>query len=372
MQEDARKYDAGLVQAIRDKSYSVKEEGVEVLMKPVPDAVREHALDPRLKELIEYKKKMFAGRAAKGWTLSSERYRPDKVTYDLTEGEVAIDERLIDIDGDHMIDIYVFRPAAQREASPILVYLHGGGFTAGDIRLFGNQMKLIAERSGCVVVFPEYRLAPECPFPGPANDAWGAVRWVAEHAGEYGADGAKLMVAGDSAGGSLTNACAIKDIEAGDRIIKKILGIYPSFDGRPLDDITEYAWSYDAYEVVDDERELAVSRIDRIKSGAEKRKDSSSNLYLQGRFEPTEPLVSAVCAPDEVLARFPKTTVIAAEYDYLRVGSDYAASRLANLGVDVRSVRYLGCDHGFLDMLGTIVQSEELCWTIADELTALA
>ena len=72
-----------------------------------------------------------------------------------------------------------------------------------------------------------------------------------------------------------------------------------------------------------------------------------------------------------LLKKFPETVIVAAEYDYLRVGSDYAAKRLASLGVPVRSIRYCGCDHGFLDMLGTIVQSEELCLTIAAELKAL-
>ena len=83
-------------------------------------------------------------------------------------------------------------------------------------------MQYIAEQSGAVVVFPEYRLAPENPFPAPVEDAWGAVQWVHAHAAELGADPAKLMVAGDSAGGSLTNACVLQD-EKG--IIRKIMGL---------------------------------------------------------------------------------------------------------------------------------------------------
>ena len=102
-------------------------------------------------------------------------------------------------------------------------------------------------------------------------------------------------------------------------------------------------------------------------------KDPSSthNLYLQGHTTPKDPLVSAIFATDEQLKKFPETIIVAAEYDYLRVGSDYAVKRLAGLGVPVRSIRYCGCDHGFLDMLGTIVQSEELCLTIAVELKAM-
>lgn len=149
------------------------------------------------------------------------------------------------------------------------------------------------------------------------------------------------------------------------------MGIYPSWDGSDYHEQTAYTWSYDAYEVADEDKKLAYSRIDRIKSSVDKDPDSSNSLYLQGHTTSHDPLVSAVFATDEQLKKFPETVIVAAEYDYLRVGSDYAAKRLASLGVPVRSIRYCGCDHGFLDMLGTIVQSEELCLTIAAELKAL-
>lgn len=362
-----RLYDPALAAAIREQQYTETVNGVPRTYKLVPDAPAAH-LDPRLRRIIEQKRAMFAGRAKQGWRLSNERYRPDKVTYDLTTTQVRCDERLIPIDGTHMIDLFLYTAENAAPGCPVLVYLHGGGFTAGDIHLFECQMKLIAELSGGVVVFPEYRLAPENPFPAPVRDAWGAVQWVHAHAAELGADPARLMVAGDSAGGSLTNACALQDA---DGIIRKIMGIYPSWDMSDYHTQTAYTWTYDAYDVVEEDRELAWSRIDRIKSGVDKDPSSSQNLYLQGKTTPDDPLVSAVFASDEQLKRFPETVIVSAEYDYLRVGSDYAAERLAALGVPVRSIRYCGCDHGFLDMIGTIVQSEELCMTIADELKAL-
>lgn len=363
-----RKYDPALPQKIRDRQFvSTHKNGMEILYKAIPDADGGNVLDPRLREIIEMKRKMFSTRAKTGWTLSGERYRPDKVTYDLTTAEVEVTERLIPA-GDHMIDIYIYRPAQAQPGRPVLVYLHGGGFTAGDMRLYANQMKLIAERSGAVVVFPEYRLAPECPFPGPIEDSWDAVRWVHDHAAEIGADPEKLVLAGDSAGGSLSAACVLQDT---DGIVKKLIGIYPGWDVRDYHTLTEYTWSYEEYDVTEEDREFAYSRIDRIKSGMDKSDSSSNNLYLQGKTTADNPLVSLAAAGDEQLKRFPETLVIAAQYDYLTVGADYVAKRLHSLGVPVRLVHYLGTDHGFLDMLGTIVQSEELCWTLADELKAL-
>lgn len=360
-------YDRKLATQIRAKQYVAEEDGMPILFKPVPDAEPAH-LDPRLKRIVEYKQTMFAHRAKGGFRLSNERYRPDKVTYDLTTEPVECEEQLIPIRDDHQIDLYLYRGANCRQGCPVLVYLHGGGFTAGDIQLFHCQMKLIAQLSGALVIFPEYRLAPECPFPGAIEDAWGTVQWVHAHAAELGVNPDKLMVAGDSAGGSLTNACALQD-EAG--IIRKIMGIYPVWDMSDYHTQTAYTWAYDRYNVVEEEKALAYSRIDRIKGGVDKDPEGKQSLYLQGRAMPTDPLVSAIFATDEQLKRFPETVIVAAEYDYLRVGSDYAAKRLKELGVSVRSIRYCGCDHGFLDMIGTIVQSEELCMTIADELNAL-
>ncbi|MDE6108139.1 MAG: alpha/beta hydrolase [Oscillospiraceae bacterium] len=363
-----RKYDPSLPQKIREKQFaSTHKNGMTVLNKAIPDADGGNVLDPRLREIIEMKRKMFSSRAKAGWPLSGERYRPDKVTYDLTTSEIEVEERLIPV-GDHLIDLYIYRPAQAQSGQPVLVYLHGGGFTAGDMRLYANQMKLIAERSGAVVVFPEYRLAPECPFPGPIEDAWGAVQWVYAHAAEMGADPEKVVLAGDSAGGSLSAACVLQDTHG---IVKKLIGIYPGWDVRDYHTLTEYTWSYEEYDVTEADKELAYSRIDRIKSGMEKSDSSSNNLYLQGKTTPDNPLVSLAAASDEQLKRFPETVVIAAQYDYLTVGADYMAHRLHSLGVPTRLIHYLGTDHGFLDMLGTIVQSEELCWTLADELTAL-
>ena len=100
-----RLYDKALVAKIHENQFTKEVDGIPVLFKPVPDAEPAH-LDPRLREIIIKKRTMFANRAKAGWTLSSERYRPDKVTYDLIETPVDCTEQLIPIGG-HKIDIYI-------------------------------------------------------------------------------------------------------------------------------------------------------------------------------------------------------------------------------------------------------------------------
>lgn len=361
-----RLYDDSLLKELQNKEVVELVDGMEILMKKVPDDDRDHVMDPRVLEIAKKKKAMFSDRAKGGFKLSNERYRPDKVTYDLTTVDIDVQELLIPINDDHMIDLYTYRRSDEASKLPVLVYLHGGGFTAGDMRLFANQMKYIAELSHAMVFFPEYRLAPECPYPGAIEDATGTIAWIKAHAEELNIDVSRIMVAGDSAGGALTNACLLKDQE---HMIKKALEIYPGVDSSDYTKQTRYTWSYDQYPIVEEQKEYAYSRIDRIKHSCGATPQES--LYLQGKTTNEDPMVSAVFASDDELRTFPPMIIVASEYDYLRVGSDYFAKHLKELGVDVTSIRYCGCDHGFFDLLGTVVQAEDLCHVIAKELQTL-
>ncbi len=92
---------------------------------------------------------------------------------------------------------------------PLLLYLHGGGFTIGSIATHDTLCRELARLAGCMVVSLDYRLAPQHRFPTASNDAWDALQWLAAHASTLGADPARLAVGGDSAGGTLAAVCAI-------------------------------------------------------------------------------------------------------------------------------------------------------------------
>ncbi|NTY58915.1 alpha/beta hydrolase [Mycolicibacterium sphagni] len=91
---------------------------------------------------------------------------------------------------------------------PVTMYFHGGGFAVGDLDTHDGTARNHAVGAGTVVVSVDYRLAPEHPYPAAVDDVWAATRWVADHADEFGADGARLAVAGDSAGGTLSAVVA--------------------------------------------------------------------------------------------------------------------------------------------------------------------
>lgn len=366
-----------LADTIEAASYSSVEDGVTITVKPVPDALREHALDPRVKKRIESRlaAKKAAGTKGGAFSLRCTR-KPPVFDAGLYGDASTVEERLVEIDGDHRIDVFVVRPKSFAAGRPVLIHFHGGGFTMGGFAWQEPQMRAIAERSGFTVVYPEYRLAPECPFPGPVRDAWGTLLWVREHAEELEIDPERIVLSGDSAGGSLANACVMLDIEnaAGDRsarLVHHVFEVYPSFDWRAAQEQDDYPWSLDLYDMCEDERELVVPRILNIKRCREHRLGTPVDLYFQGA-DVSDPLASAACADDSVLAEFPTVVVAVADYDYLRIVDEYMARRFARLGVPVELIEYKGIDHGFLDKFQDYPQSLELCCTIAADLAACA
>ncbi|WP_428167104.1 alpha/beta hydrolase [Diaphorobacter sp.] len=122
--------------------------------------------------------------------------------------------------------LYAPTAAATGAALPLLLYLHGGGFTIGSVNTHDVLCRELARLGGCMVVSLDYRLAPEHPFPTASNDAWDALAWLAQHAATLGADPARLAVGGDSAGGTLAAVCAIQARDAGLPLALQLL-IYP-------------------------------------------------------------------------------------------------------------------------------------------------
>ncbi|WP_328508378.1 alpha/beta hydrolase [Streptomyces mirabilis] len=134
-------------------------------------------------------------------------------------------------------------------AGPAVLFFHGGGYIFGHIDLFDGPVSRYVSASGVPMLSVEYRRAPEHPFPTPVEDAYAALRWLHEHAGELGVDRGRIAVMGDSAGGGLAAALSILTRErCGPAIARQIL-LMPMLDDRtttPDPYIEPYLlWSYD-------------------------------------------------------------------------------------------------------------------------------
>lgn len=353
-----RQYDPALVQYIQDNVRYLKDDNLTIELRPVPDDLRSHALDPRVAALYELRR-AGAFLTPKGSDLISMRTRPNKENHRIDGGDIS--ERVVPMTfSDRIIQLFVFTPSKLVPGRPALLYFHGGGFTVGNIEQFRNALRYIAETSRCVVLYPEYRLAPECPFPGAIRDCNDTVNWVAKHADELSIDAGRLALAGDSAGGGLCNSITM--LQRDTARIKLIVEMYPLTDAGPV----PKEWSHDLYPCLPEQKEAAMSRVDRTLNASGGLIDS----YLSGMSALAfDPLVSAYYYPR--LDEFPRTIVVTSEFDYLRYQNQLFAKKLFELGVDVCCIRYLGCDHGFFEMCGVMPQVEDLCRVIANELVML-
>lgn len=112
------------------------------------------------------------------------------------------------------LPVRLYAPQAS-EPLPVLVYLHGGGFTIGSLATHDVLCRTLSHLAHCAVLSVAYRLAPEHRFPVAFEDAWDAVAWLVQHGADHGLDRGRIAVGGDSAGGTLAAACALQARDAG-------------------------------------------------------------------------------------------------------------------------------------------------------------
>jgi acetyl esterase len=231
-------------------------------------------------------------------------------------------------DGDMPLRLY--RPASWRPL-PALLYFFGGGWVLGTIDTADGVSRSLANSTGALVIVAGYRLAPEHPFPAAIDDCYAALRWVAGHADEVGADPARLAVGGDSAGGNLAAGVTLLARSDGPPLVGQLL-VYPNTD-----------------QLADDESMRAADDpfLFNRHSVAWYRQH-----YLADAGDAANPLASPLRA--ESLAGLPPALVITAEYDPLRDQGEAYARRLSDAGVQVELSRYPGTAHGFFTMAGTV------------------
>jgi acetyl esterase len=113
---------------------------------------------------------------------------------------------------------------------PVVIYIHGGAWTLGSPATHRKLIKQFAE-AGYLTIAPDYRLAPENPFPAGFDDCVFTAHWAAENAARYGGDPSRMAMGGDSAGGNLT-AAALSSLSSSKSApkFKAAILIYGAFD----------------------------------------------------------------------------------------------------------------------------------------------
>jgi acetyl esterase len=211
---------------------------------------------------------------------------------------------------------------------PVLLYLHGGGWVLGGLDSHDDVCRSFCRRAGVLVVSADYRLAPEARHPAAIQDAYAALRWTAERAAELGGRPDRLAVGGDSAGGNLAAALALRARDRGGPKIAYQLLIYPvTVRDFETPSYRQYASGFGLT------RKNMIWFWDR---------------YLADAADADDPYAAPLRAAD--LAGLPPALLVTAECDVLRDEGEAYGARLAEAGVAVRGVRYMGLNHGFVRM----------------------
>src|ERR1700704_1534070 len=247
---------------------------------------------------------------------------------------------------DIALRIYTPRELKSGERLPILVWFHGGGFVIGSLDTHDSVCRMLANRADCIVVSVDYRLAPESRFPAAVEDCEAALKWVALHAVEFGADAACIAVGGDSAGANLATVIAILARNAAHPKVVFQLLVYPCVAPEP-----------------------ETASHHKFKEGYVLSRNSITWFYKQylRTGKDAKDFRFAPLLLDD-LSGLPPSLVIVAGYDPLRdEGIDYAR-RLIEAGNRVRLSNYQGMVHGFFLMGGALDASKR---AVAESAAAL-
>jgi acetyl esterase len=232
------------------------------------------------------------------------------------------------------------------DAAATILWIHGGGWVICDLDTHDAVCRLLAVSSGCRVVAVDYRRAPEHPFPVPLEDCWEALRAVAAESAD-----APLIVAGDSAGGNMSAACALRARDRGGPQLALQVLVCPVIDH----DMT------------------TASYVER---------GSGPDLFITAKdmewfWSCYIPDPAARSVPDasplraESLANLPPAIVITAEYDPLRDEGIAYAERLQAAGVKVTHRHYEDMFHDFFSFVNLIDAGNQAVAHVGEEIRAL-
>ena len=248
-----------------------------------------------------------------------------KTAVDMTG--VTTTERTITQDG-QTVTLYIMQPEHVTGKPGVVLFIHGGVWIVGNYQNHQRLLRDLVVGSGQIGVFVEYTPLPLAKFPTQLDESYAALKWVTTHAGEFGADGSRIAVAGNSVGGNMAAALALMTKDRnGPKISYQVLMIPATEAGVDTESYREYGTG----------RFLARAFM-----------QYGWDLYVPDAKTRDNPYVSPLRASTEQLKGLPPALVITAENDPLRDEGEAYARKLKSAGVSVDAVRYNGTIHDFV------------------------
>lgn len=237
---------------------------------------------------------------------------------------ICSEVQVLSDDAQHSIRCLMVRPTAALSGAPAILHFHGGGHVLGAPEMDQPQLMRWAAELGCLVLSVDYRLAPETPFPGPMDDAYGALRWLHDQAAELGVDPSRIAVAGTSAGGAMAACLCLMARDRGEYPIA-----FQLLDAPRLDDAIQREGSDNPFT-----GEFVWTR-------------QASAFCWSAYIGDAEPGAYASAARAEDLCSLPPAFIAVGALDLFVDECLAYCGRLIRSGVATELIIYPGCFHGF-------------------------
>jgi len=264
--------------------------------------------------------------------MMGEAFQPDEPVVDLAR----VEDRTIPGPAGE-IPVRVYAPAADGPQS-VVVFFHGGGFVLGDLDGHDAPCRLLADATNAVVVSVDYRLAPEDPFPAAVEDAYAATEWAAANADALGADGGRLAIAGDSAGGNLAAVVALAARDRGGPDVAHQALFYPVTDFRGANYELGGAEGYDSYAENGEGYFLTLDDMRYF-----------SDHYVDSWVQEVNPYLSPLLAASH--ADLPPASVVTCGFDPLRDEGRAYVDALREDGTRVEHHHFPELIHGAINLV---------------------
>ncbi|EOU1752957.1 alpha/beta hydrolase fold domain-containing protein [Clostridium perfringens] len=339
-----------LIKAMNENARFINEDGVDILVKPIPDPVEGTRIDRRIKYFDEYKRPKRSGNpyVFNGEAVGDMRDNMGLLNLNLCKSNILMSKE--NING---VNCRVYKKEGLKENLPCIVYIHGGAFIGGSLDVSENPGKLIAEGINGIVISIDYSLAPENPYPLGLNDCRKVVEYIEENNFLYGIDKNKIGIVGESAGANLATIVANENSNI------KFQGlVYPVVtfvEKNPF-----FNWDIDLYE-----NPYKEEKIYNFINSLRNCEDLVQKLYIQRELDPRREDLSPIF--NKNLSKAKKTLIAVSEYDYLRVQGEAYGKLIHKAGVETKIIRYEGVNHAFLDNLGIYPQAEDTINEIVKE-----
>lgn len=227
--------------------------------------------------------------------------------------------------GGRSIPVMAVAPEDIGSNAPCLLYLHGGGFVFGSSPLHLKLVREYAQKTPCLVLLADYRLAPKHPFPAGVEDCYAVLQWAAANASVLGIDPDRIALGGDSSGGALAASVSLMARDRGGKSACFLLLSYPVADAR--------------------QETASIKAFTDTPLWNAKSTSQMWGLYLKNGYPKRHEYASPLEA--ESFAGLPDAYIETAEFDCLRDEGIALAKALESAGSQVEYHMVNGAAHGF-------------------------